>query len=155
MVRNVILKAVAGVIVFFKKHFGRRKPAEVIRELKFDDGKETLDTSKLVVSHKIFKDKLRPVFITAAAVVLLQWQQWLLLTLSGILTIAGYFIMTENMHTFPMIRIMHFWGSTDGDMTIASAGDSAVIGYDSDGIYMYSSGRKIYRTGFNLFCGSI
>ena len=47
------------------------------------------------------------------------------------------------------------WGSTDGDMTIASAGDSAVIGYDSDGIYMYSSGRKIYRTGFNLFCGSI
>ena len=34
------------------------------------------------------------------------------------------------------------WGSTDGDMTIASAGDSAVIGYDSDGIYMYSSGRK-------------
>jgi len=34
------------------------------------------------------------------------------------------------------------WGSTDGGMTIASAGDSAVIGYDSDGIYMYSSGRK-------------
>ncbi|MDD6235299.1 MAG: hypothetical protein PUB17_08995 [Lachnospiraceae bacterium] len=140
--RNAVLKFVAGVIVFFKKHFGRRKPAEVIRELKFDDGKETLDTSNLVVSHKIFKDKLRPVFISMAAV---------------IFTAAAAVIIINVIRNIDHSRVLYYdgkyaylsddagnalWGSTDGGMTMISAGDNAVIGYDSDGIYIYSYGKK-------------
>lgn len=142
VVRNVILKAVAGVIVFFKKHFGRRKPAEVIRELKFDDGKETLDTSKLVVSHKIFKDKLRPVFITAAAVVFAAVAAVVIINVIRNIDHSRLFYYDGKYAYLSDDTDNALWGSTDGDMTIASAGDSAVIGYDADGIYMYSSGRK-------------
>lgn len=142
VVRNVILKTVAGVIVFFKKHFGRRKPAEVIRELKFDDGKETLDTSKLVVSHKIFKDKLRPVFITAAAVVFAAVAAVVIINVIRNIDHSRVFYYDGKYAYLSDDTDNALWGSTDGDMTIASAGDSAVIGYDADGIYMYSSGRK-------------
>ncbi len=142
VVRSVIIKAVAGVIVFLKKHFGRRKPAEVIRELKFDDGKETLDTSKLVVSHKIFKDKLRPVFITAAAVVFAAVAAVVIINVIRNIDHSRVFYYDGKYAYLSDDTDNALWGSTDGDMTIASAGDSAVIGYDSDGIYMYSSGRK-------------
>lgn len=142
VVRNVIIKAVAGVIVFFKKHFGRRKPAEVIRKLKFDDGKETLDTSKLVVSHKIFKDKLRPVFITAAAVVFAAVAAVVIINVIRNIDHSRVFYYDGKYAYLSDDTDNALWGSTDGGMTIASAGDSAVIGYDSDGIYMYSSGRK-------------
>ena len=142
VVRSVIIKAVAGVIVFFKKHFGRRKPAEVIRELKFDDGKETLDTSKLVVSHKIFKDKLRPVFITAAAVVFAAVAAVVIINVIRNIDHSRVFYYDGKYAYLSDDTDNALWGSTDGGMTIASAGDSAVIGYDSDGIYMYSSGRK-------------
>lgn len=142
VVRNVILKAVAGVIVFFKKHFGRRKPSEVIRELKFDDGKETLDTSKLVVSHKIFKDKLRPVFITAAAVVFVAVAAVVIINVIRNIDHSRVFYYDGKYAYLSDDTDNALWGSTDGGMTIASAGDSAVIGYDADGIYMYSSGRK-------------
>lgn len=142
VVRSVIIKAVAGVIVFFKKHFGRRKPAEVIRELKFDDGKETLDTSKLVVSHKIFKDKLRPVFITAAAVVFAAVAAVVIINVIRNIDHSRVFYYDGKYAYLSDDTDNALWDSTDGDMTIASAGDSAVIGYDSDGIYMYSSGRK-------------
>lgn len=142
VVRNVIIKAAAGVIVFLKKHFGRRKPAEVIRELKFDDGKETLDTSKLVVSHKIFKDKLRPVFITAAAVVFATVAAVVIINVIRNIDHSRVFYYDGKYAYLSDDTDNALWGSTDGDMTIASAGDSAVIGYDSDGIYMYSSGRK-------------
>ncbi len=142
VVRNVIIKAAAGVIVFLKKHFGRRKPAEVIRELKFDDGKETLDTSKLVVSHKIFKDKLRPVFITAAAVVFAAVAAVVIINVIRNIDHSRVFYYDGKYAYLSDDTDNALWGSTDGDMTIASAGDSAVIGYDSDGIYMYSSGRK-------------
>lgn len=142
VVRNVIIKAVAGVIVFFKKHFGRRKPAEVIRELKFDDGKETLDTSKLVVSHKIFKDKLRPVFITAAAVVFAAVAAVVIINVIRNIDHSRVFYYDGKYAYLSDDTDNALWGSTDGGMTIASAGDSAVIGYDADGIYMYSSGRK-------------
>lgn len=142
VVRNVILKAVAGVIVFFKKHFGRGKPAEVIRKLKFDDGKETLDTSKLVVSHKIFKDKLRPVFITAAAVVFAAVAAVVIINVIRNIDHSRVFYYDGKYAYLSDDTDNALWGSTDGDMTIASAGDSAVIGYDADGIYMYSSGRK-------------
>lgn len=142
VVRNVILKAVAGVIVFFKKHFGRRKPAEVIRELKFDDGKETLDTSKLVVSHKIFKDKLRPVFITAAAVVFAAVAAVVIINVIRNIDHSRVFYYDGKYAYLSDDTDNALWGSMDGGMTIASAGDSAVIGYDADGIYMYFSGRK-------------
>ena len=142
VVRNVILKAAAAVIVFFKKHFGRRKPAEVIRELKFDDGKETLDTSKLVVSHKIFKDKLRPVFITAAAVVFAAVAAVVIINVIRNIDHSRVFYYDGKYAYLSDDTDNALWGSTDGGMTIASAGDSAVIGYDADGIYMYSSGRK-------------
>lgn len=142
VVRNVIIKAAAGVIVFLKKHFGRRKPAEVIRELKFDDGKETLDTSKLVVSHKIFKDKLRPVFITAAAVVFAAVAAVVIINVIRNIDHSRVFYYDGKYAYLSDDTDNALWGSTDGGMTIASAGDSAVIGYDSDGIYMYSSGRK-------------
>lgn len=142
VVRNVIIKAAAGVIVFLKKHFGRRKPAEVIRELKFDDGKETLDTSKLVVSHKIFKDKLRPVFITAAAVVFAAVTAVVIINVIRNIDHSRVFYYDGKYAYLSDDTDNALWGSTDGDMTIASAGDSAVIGYDADGIYMYSSGRK-------------
>ncbi len=142
VVRNVIIKAAAGVIVFLKKHFGRRKPAEVIRELKFDDGKETLDTSKLVVSHKIFKDKLRPVFITAAAVVFAAVAAVVIINVIRNIDHSRVFYYDGKYAYLSDDTDNALWGSTDGDMTIASAGDSAVIGYDADGIYMYSSGRK-------------
>ena len=142
VVRNVVIKAAAGVIVFFKKHFGRRKPAEVIRELKFDDGKETLDTSKLVVSHKIFKDKLRPVFITAAAVVFATVAAVVIINVIRNIDHSRVFYYDGKYAYLSDDTDNALWGSTDGDMTIASAGDSAVIGYDADGIYMYSSGRK-------------
>lgn len=142
VVRSVIIKAVAGVIVFFKKHFGRRKPAEVIRELKFDDGKETLDTSKLVVSHKIFKDKLRPIFITAAAVVFAAVAAVVIINVIRNIDHSRVFYYDGKYAYLSDDTDNALWGSTDGGMTIASAGDSAVIGYDADGIYMYSSGRK-------------
>lgn len=142
VVRNVIIKAAAGVIVFLKKHFGRRKPAEVIRELKFDDGKETLDTSKLVVSHKIFKDKLRPVFITAAAVVFAAVAAVVIINVIRNIDHSRVFYYDGKYAYLSDDTDNALWGSTDGDMTIASAGDSTVIGYDADGIYMYSSGRK-------------
>ncbi len=142
VVINVIIKAAAGVIVFLKKHFGRRKPAEVIRELKFDDGKETLDTSKLVVSHKIFKDKLRPVFITAAAVVFAAVAAVVIINVIRNIDHSRVFYYDGKYAYLSDDTDNALWGSTDGDMTIASAGDSAVIGYDADGIYMYSSGRK-------------
>lgn len=142
VVRNAFLKATAGVIVFFKKHFGRRKPAEVIRELKFDDGKETLDTSKLVVSHKIFKDKLRPVFITAAAVVFAAVAAVVIINVIRNIDHSRVFYYDGKYAYLSDDAGNALWGSTDGGMTIASAGDSAVIGYDADGIYMYSSGSK-------------
>lgn len=142
VVRNAFLKAVAVVIVFFKKHFGRRKPAEVIRELKFDDGKETLDTSKLVVSHKIFKDKLRPVFITAAAVVFAAAAAVVIINVIRNIDHSRVFYYDGKYAYLSDDAGNALWGSTDGGMTIASAGDNAVIGYDADGIYMYSSGRK-------------
>lgn len=142
VVRNAFLKAAAVVIVFFKKHFGRRKPAEVIRELKFDDGKETLDTSKLVVSHKIFKDKLRPVFITAAAVVFAAAAAVVIINVIRNIDHSRVFYYDGKYAYLSDDAGNALWGSTDGGMTIASAGDSAVIGYDADGIYMYSSGRK-------------
>lgn len=142
VVRNAFLKAAAVVIVFFKKHFGRRKPAEVIRELKFDDGKETLDTSKLVVSHKIFKDKLRPVFITAAAVVFAAVAAVVIINVIRNIDHSRVFYYDGKYAYLSDDTDNALWGSTDGGMTIASAGDSAVIGYDADGIYMYSSGRK-------------
>lgn len=142
VVRNAFLKAAAVVIVFFKKHFGRRKPAEVIRELKFDDGKETLDTSKLVVSHKIFKDKLRPVFITAVAVVFAAAAAVVIINVIRNIDHSRVFYYDGKYAYLSDDAGNALWGSTDGGMTIASAGDSAVIGYDADGIYMYSSGRK-------------
>ena len=142
VVRNAFLKAAAVVIVFFKKHFGRRKPAEVIRELKFDDGKETLDTSKLVVSHKIFKDKLRPVFITAAAVVFAAAAAVVIINVIRNIDHSRVFYYDGKYAYLSDDADNALWGSKDGGMTIASAGDSAVIGYDADGIYMYSSGSK-------------
>ena len=53
----------------FRKKRGANNP--VIRKLEFSDEPETLDTSKLVLAHKIFKDKRKPIIIAAAAVVVL------------------------------------------------------------------------------------
>lgn len=141
VVRNTFLKIIAGIIVFFKKHFGRRKPAEVIRKLEFDDGKETLDTSKLVVSHKIFKDKLRPVLIGVAAVAFAAVAAIVVINIVKNIDRSKVFYY-DGKYAYLSDDDNALWGSTDGGMTTISAGTDAVVGYDSNGINIYSSGKK-------------
>ena len=78
------LTGLAGVIVFFRKKFrklkkkmkkkrGANNPVmnkltfDDERKLTFDDGKETLDTSKLVLDHKKFMDRRIPIFFGCLA----------------------------------------------------------------------------------------
>lgn len=52
-----------------KKKRGANNP--VVRELKFDDKPETLDESKLVLAHKVFKDHRKPIVIAIISVIIL------------------------------------------------------------------------------------
>lgn len=72
VVKNFVKDKWAKLVAWCKKKFVKKRGANnpVIRDLKFDDKPDTLDTSKLVLSHKIFKDmRKRYLLIGGVAVV--------------------------------------------------------------------------------------
>ena len=70
VIKEKFIKFIAKIIVWFGKHKKKRGANNpVIRKLEFDNTPDTLDTSKLVLSHKIFKDN-RKWFIIAGIIII-------------------------------------------------------------------------------------
>lgn len=72
VIKEKFIKFIAKIIVWFGKHKKKRGANNpIIRKLEFDNTPDTLDTSKLVLSHKIFKDNRKWFLIAGIAIVIL------------------------------------------------------------------------------------
>lgn len=70
--KDKIINLLAKIIVWFKKHKkkrGRNNP--VVRKLEFSNKPDILDTSKLVLSHKKFKDNRKWILLATAVIIVL------------------------------------------------------------------------------------
>lgn len=138
-----ILKLKDKIVNLYKKRFVKRRGAEnpVIRELKFDDSPDTLDESKLVVSHKVYKDYRKYYFIGGGALILL---------------IAGIIIIVNIIKNVDRSKVLYFdgkfayfsdnpeeplFGNIQGNITVISNDDGDCLAYDTNCIYMYVDGR--------------
>ena len=145
VVQEYILKGVSAVVTFFRKKFKKRRGNDnpVIRELKFDDEPETLDSSKLVVSHKIFKDK-RPKFLIAAGIV--------------IVAAAAAIIAVNVVKGIDRSRVFYFdgkygcyagdeqeplFGNIRGEITFTETSPGTFLAYDSEALYICRDGKNI------------
>ncbi len=137
-----LVRVIAVIITFYNKHFKKKRGANnpVIRELKFDDSPETLDTSKLVVSHKIYKDKRKKIALFA---------------LAGVIVIALIIIVVNIILHRDKSKVFYFdgqngyyvtdtdnevFGSADG-LTVIAGDDDCFLGYGKTGIYICQNGK--------------
>ena len=145
VVQEYIIKGVSAVVTFFRKKFKKRHGNDnpVIRELKFDDEPETLDSSKLVVSHKIFKDKC-PKFLIAAGIV--------------IVAAAAAIIAVNVVKGIDRSRVFYFdgkygcyagdeqeplFGNIRGEITFTETAPGTFLAYDSEALYICRDGKNI------------
>lgn len=150
VVQEHILKAVSAVAGFFREHnffkrfkrkHGNNNP--VIRELKFDDQPENLDNSKLVVSHRIFKDK-RPKFLIIGGVVIA----------AAVIAVTAFNIIKNTDRS----RVFYFdgkygyysdnadeplFGNIGGAVTFTEIAENTFLAYDSAGLYICRDGKSI------------
>ncbi|MGN0375485.1 MAG: hypothetical protein ACI4EN_08305 [Butyrivibrio sp.] len=123
----------------FVKRRGKDNP--VIRELKFDAGPDTLDESKLVVSHKVFKNKRKFLYIGAgvlAAVtagIIITFNVVKNIDRSDVIYFDGRYAYEASNPGEPL------FGSINGGITLVHNEKGYCLGYDADNIYLYQKGR--------------
>lgn len=126
----------------FVKRRGANNP--VIRDLKFDEKPETLDESKLVLSHKVFKDNRKYYFMAGGGVVLIAVIVIILVNVisridrSKVLFFDGRFAYYANE---PDKTIM---GDMDGNLILLDEKDGNLLAYGPKGIYFYRNGKTKY-----------
>lgn len=140
-VRIVALKDRA--VNAYKRRFVKRRGADnpIIRELKFDDSPDTLDESKLVVSHKVYKDKRKYIFIGAGALLVI---------------VIGIIVAVNIVKNIDRSNVLYFdgryaymaaepdeplFGNINGNITMVYGENECWLGYDTEKIYIYSDGK--------------
>ena len=113
----------------------------VIRELKFDEGPETLDESKLVLSHKVFKDNRKYYYIGAGALVVLAAVIIILVNIIGnidrsrVMFFDGRYLYYADDKNKPVM------GDIDGGLAIVDAKDGNLLACGPKGIYFFQNGK--------------
>lgn len=143
VIKDYALKLWNKLSGFIKKHRPKRgRDNSVIRELKFDDSLDTPDTSKLVVSHKIYKNRLKwPAIGLAAAAVIA----------------AGVIIPVNIVKNIDRSNIFFFDGNkgymatdtqkavleTAGKFSVYDSNSRGFIASGETGIFIYTDGKCV------------
>lgn len=135
--KRAVIKFVAAIITFFIKHFKKKRGANnpVIRGLKFDDKPETLDNSKLVLSHRVFKDKRKPIIIGLAVIVIIA---------AVSITVVNIILHIDNSEVLIFNGKSAYYASdtsnilfeSDEDVIFTEVSQGCFLGYNSLGIYI-------------------
>lgn len=132
------------LLAWFKKKFIKKRGANnpVVRDLKFDDKPETLDTSKLVLSHMIFKDVRKKYFIIGGGAVVL---------VVGIIVLINVLIKMDRSEVLifdgrygynvrePEERL---FGDLEGNLDIVAQNNGDCILVGPKGIYLYMDDKS-------------
>lgn len=137
-------KAVWSKFVTFCRKHRKRRGADnpVVRELKFDDGEgEDLDTSKLVLSHKIFKDHRKPIIAVLIAAVLLGAGIPVAVHIIKNIDRSRVFIYDGQYGYYAYTGNDRLIGDGIGKVTIETGSAGSFIGYDDGAIYVCRGGN--------------
>lgn len=148
VIKERFIKWIAKIIIFFQKKKKRGANNPVIRKLEFSKKPDSLDDSKLVLSHKVFKDKRKPIFIGGIIFILLA---------------VGIPVTVHNIKRIDHTRILIFDGmygyyADNPDNKIFGAPEGAVVTAvdsksfyetDSTGITLFNSGKNIRIDAIN------
>ncbi len=153
---DVIMKNIAGFLMAagslagklvknIRSHFVKKRGSSnpVIRKLEFEKNneKDTINTSKLVLDHKVFKDHRKPVFIGAAAII--------------IAAVAAAVVVhivknTDNSKIFCFDGKSAYYIDKDGEqvlftdneqVTLIKGDSNCYLGMASDAIYVCHDGK--------------
>lgn len=144
IVKNFVVSKWKLLTAWFKKKFIKKRGANnpVVRDLKFDDTPDTLDTSKLVLSHKIFKDmRKRYLLIGAGAVVFLVGVIVLITVLvrmdrSKVLFFDGRYAYYVNEPEESL------FGDVEGGLTLVHDNNGNCLMEGPKGLYFFLDGKN-------------
>ena len=121
------------------KRRGANNP--VIRDLKFDDKPETLDESKLVLSHKVFKDNRKYYFMAGGGVVLIAVIAIILVNVISRIDRSQVLFFDGRFAYFAKEEDKALFGDIDGNIVLLDEKDGNVLAYGPKGIYFYRNGK--------------
>lgn len=121
------------------KRRGANNP--VIRDLKFDDKPETLDESKLVLSHKVFKDNRKYYFMAGGGVVLIAVIAIILVNVISRIDRSKVLFFDGRFAYFAKEEDKALFGDIDGNIVLLDEKDGNVLAYGPKGIYFYRNGK--------------
>lgn len=144
VVKTFVTDKWAKLVTWLKKKFIKKRGANnpVVRELKFDDKPETLDTSKLVLSHKIFKDVRKKYIIIGGGAIAL---------IIGIVVLVNILVRMDRSEVLffdgrygyyarePEKRL---FGDLEGGLDIVSEKDGSCLLVGPKGIYFYANEKS-------------
>lgn len=121
------------------KRRGANNP--VIRDLKFDDKPETLDESKLVLSHKVFKDNRKYYVMAGGGVVLIAVIAIILVNVISGIDRSQVMFFDGRFAYFAKDADKTLFGDIDGNVVLLDEKDGNVLAYGPKGIYFYRNGK--------------
>ena len=129
------------------KRRGANNP--VIRDLKFDDKPETLDESKLVLSHKVFKDNRKYYFMAGGGVVLIAVIAIILVNVISRIDRSQVLFFDGRFAYFAKEDDKALFGDMDGNIVLLDEKDGNVLAYGPKGIYFYRNGKTKFAEAKN------
>lgn len=121
------------------KRRGANNP--VIRDLKFDDKPETLDESKLVLSHKVFKDNRKYYAMAGGGAVLVAIIVIVLVNVISRIDRSQVLFFDGRFAYFAKEDDKALFGDMDGNIVLLDEKDGNVLAYGPKGIYFYRNGK--------------
>ena len=129
------------------KRRGANNP--VIRDLKFDDKPETLDESKLVLSHKVFKDNRKYYVMAGGGVVLIAVIAIILVNVITRIDRSQVLFFDGRFAYFAKEDDKALFGDMDGNIILLDEKDGNVLAYGPKGIYFYRNGKTKFAEATN------
>ena len=144
IVKNFVVNKWKVFTAWLKKKLIKKRGANnpVVRDLKFDDKPETLDTSKLVLSHKVFKDVRKRYIAIAGGVVVL---------IVGIIVLINVLVkMDRSQVLFFDGRYGYYanepeeslFGDVEGGLTLIHESEGNCLLEGPKGLYFYFDEKK-------------
>lgn len=164
ILKNSLLKILAVVILFFRKHFVKKRGNHnpVLKDFKPEEKKSGLQVEKLIISRKTYKSKWKPVLIVGGSLCLL-----MLIAITTVVIFFGrdtskvlYFDGTAAYYTSDSETPV--FGNESDSMLLISPEEGTYIGVGEQVLYVVTNG-KVQQTevknptilAYNQSCSTI
>lgn len=137
IVKSFAIDKWTKLVNWVKKKLIKKRGANnpVVRDLKFDEKPETLDTSKLVLSHKIFKDVRKRYFIMGGAVVVL---------LVGIIVLINVLVKMDRSNVLFFDGRYGYYGKNPEESLFGDIEGGLRLLHEKNGRVLLSGPKGIY-----------